>query len=459
MNINNQEKGITLIALVVTIIVLIILAGIAINIIIGQNGIINKVTIAKEKNYMAQAEEKLKLVIADWKIEKTTGSKTITEYFENKVPKEIDEFIDMEDGTYQLEKDGYAIAIDENGNIVVEIGKTISKPEISNLKIISLEDGTEVEDNSQVSGTKLKITFDVAINDGEIIDIVPKDCVLNNGKVTYITNGTDKSIKFIVTGKVNESTGKTIKKVSVENKYLLSKESLIDAVKDIEQSSKSRKIQIDGKNSKGNIETEVYSADIVYVEGDLILGKDGNAATNIDNLSFSNNTYSVGDADNDCANGTSEDNMAKNMVILKVNGNLTIDSEVILTSCVNSSGYGGPKGLFIYCTGTITNNGTIDMTARGAYAKGQNVYLYKNADSSYETVPAVGATGGASVAKVDPRGDNGVAGKKGENGSLRQTGGGGSGDAYGTSFATSGYSGRGGIGTSYSGGTGRRRNL
>ena len=65
MNINNQEKGITLIALVVTIIVLIILAGIAINIIIGQNGIINKVTIAKEKNNMAQAEEKLKLVIAD----------------------------------------------------------------------------------------------------------------------------------------------------------------------------------------------------------------------------------------------------------------------------------------------------------------------------------------------------------------------------------------------------------
>ena len=42
------------------------------------------------------------------------------------------------------------------------------------------------------------------------------------------------------------------------------------------------------------------------------------------------------------------------------------------------NGYGGPKGMFIYCTGTITNNGTIDMTARGAKAVGQNVYLWKN---------------------------------------------------------------------------------
>lgn len=61
MNRNNQEKGITLIALVVTIIVLIILAGIAINIIIGQNGIINKVTIAKEKKQYGTSRRKIEI--------------------------------------------------------------------------------------------------------------------------------------------------------------------------------------------------------------------------------------------------------------------------------------------------------------------------------------------------------------------------------------------------------------
>ena len=44
-----QEKGITLIALVVTIIVLLILAGISISMLTGQNGILNRASEAKEK--------------------------------------------------------------------------------------------------------------------------------------------------------------------------------------------------------------------------------------------------------------------------------------------------------------------------------------------------------------------------------------------------------------------------
>ena len=66
------------------------------------------------------------------------------------------------------------------------------------------------------------------------------------------------------------------------------------------------------------------------------------------------------------------------MVVLKVKGNLTISENVTLTSCKNDKGYGGPKGMLVYCTGTITNNGKISMTARGAIAEGQNVYLWKN---------------------------------------------------------------------------------
>ena len=37
------------------------------------------------------------------------------------------------------------------------------------------------------------------------------------------------------------------------------------------------------------------------------------------------------------------------------------------------------------------------MTARGAKAEGQNVYLFKNSDDSFEYVPATGGNGGNEV--------------------------------------------------------------
>lgn len=142
---------------------------------------------------------------------------------------------------------------------------------------------------------------------------------------------------------------------------------------------------------------------------------------------------------------------AQNMIVLKVDGDLTIDENITLTTYGNA--YGGPKGFFIYCTGTLTNNGTISMTARGAKAEGQNVYLWENAqyeteDKKYEYVPAVGGSGGpGQYAGPYTYGNKwGITGTAGTN---RSTGGGGSGRA-----ASGGGSGSGTSGTSYSGGTG-----
>ncbi len=54
----NENKGITLIALVVTIIVLLILAGISVSMLTGQNGILNRASEAKEKTAAAQKRGK-----------------------------------------------------------------------------------------------------------------------------------------------------------------------------------------------------------------------------------------------------------------------------------------------------------------------------------------------------------------------------------------------------------------
>ena len=77
------------------------------------------------------------------------------------------------------------------------------------------------------------------------------------------------------------------------------------------------------------------------------------------------------------------------MKMLKIDGDLTVNSGITLTACKSDNGYGGPKGMLIYCTGTLTNNGTISMTARGAKAGGQNVYLWQNKNGEYEYIPAI----------------------------------------------------------------------
>lgn len=124
---------------------------------------------------------------------------------------------------------------------------------------------------------------------------------------------------------------------------------------------------------------------------------------------------------------STENENAKSMVVLKVNGDLTINEEAKLTAYASKNGYGGPKGMMIYCTGTLTNNGTISMTARGAKAEGQNVYLWKNSDNSYEFVPAVGAEGGVKSQVVENSifgGRYSKIGNSGKNVISRQTAGG-----------------------------------
>ena len=58
-----NERGITLIALVITIIVLIILASVSIAMLTGDNGILKKAITAKEKTIEAEDEEKINLAI------------------------------------------------------------------------------------------------------------------------------------------------------------------------------------------------------------------------------------------------------------------------------------------------------------------------------------------------------------------------------------------------------------
>lgn len=83
-----QEKGITLIALIVTIIVLLILAAISIAMLTGQNGILDKAAETKKTTSSAQLDEQVKLAIMEARLnglETIENTEALDSAFKNNV--------------------------------------------------------------------------------------------------------------------------------------------------------------------------------------------------------------------------------------------------------------------------------------------------------------------------------------------------------------------------------------
>lgn len=344
----NSSKGITLIALIITIIIILILAGVAIAK-LTENGLLYKAIKAKDQTQKIQAKEELERVLIEAAIEKQQN---------------------------------------ENYN----------SNDFLNQFIISKITGAQINENNVLIKN---YTF---LIDRELLKIISAEEIQNNEEKT---------------------------------------ESLISKISEIQSNGYST-IKLKVKDNEETEEIVGYNIHTIIYDGNLIL--DG--ISNIEGATLSNNVYEFGSKTTDVA---TENENAKNMVVLKVNGNLTINEGITLTACKSDDGYGGPKGMMIYCTGTLTNNGTVSMTARGAKAEGENVYLWQNLDNSYEYIPAVGATGGESITKYENQSGNGINGYVGNG---RQTGGGGSGAANASDADPIAVSGAGGNGTSYSGGTG-----
>ena len=78
IRVNKTNNGITLIALVITIIVLLILAGATIATLMGDNGILTKANEAKKQNEIAEVKERAQLDIASWVADKMENGETAT---------------------------------------------------------------------------------------------------------------------------------------------------------------------------------------------------------------------------------------------------------------------------------------------------------------------------------------------------------------------------------------------
>ena len=71
-----EEKGITLVVLIITIIVLLILAGVTLNMVMGENGLFGKANNAKNKTEVPQYEEELRMCVLELQTDAATNGTT-----------------------------------------------------------------------------------------------------------------------------------------------------------------------------------------------------------------------------------------------------------------------------------------------------------------------------------------------------------------------------------------------
>ena len=116
--------GITLVALVVTIVVLLILAGITLVYVFGDNGIFGQASKAKIQTEIAKARERLEIVLGSAKIEKHTNSKyNENEYLDEYIISQIKEVEIIDDIVIV---DGYTFELDRSAP---KIGEYLGKKE------------------------------------------------------------------------------------------------------------------------------------------------------------------------------------------------------------------------------------------------------------------------------------------------------------------------------------------
>lgn len=246
-------------------------------------------------------------------------------------------------------------------------------------------------------------------------------------------NGNEKELQSITTNLTENQANVQTKAISTAADGAIVCNSIVEGIRDSNLANGDYVLRVTG-NDGTTTETIDYPIELINYYDDVTysLGTTTNEAG--EEVPETRKTISLGD----------ENTENYRMLVVKYHKNLTIDEGVTVTAtAVDDLTY--KKGMYLCVMGNLKNNGTISMTARGTYnMAGENVYLWKNLDNTYEFVPELGAIGG--------KGKNGSC-NNGVAGVLRQTGGGGSGGTAGNG-AASRLGGNGGTGTSYSGGAG-----
>ena len=162
MNKLKQEKAITLIALVVTIIVLLILAGVSISMLTGENGILSRSTQASQETVHANVYEQLQLKVADYFVEKNLGNtteETLIEYLREEPNPILEAELGEGSGKYQINVKNLLGTEQKYGN------GTATGTDTSTYKDVYMLERVETEDpeSGSILNTKVASTNPIKI--------------------------------------------------------------------------------------------------------------------------------------------------------------------------------------------------------------------------------------------------------------------------------------------------------
>ena len=135
-----SNKAITLIALVVTIVVLLILAGISLNLVLGNNGLIKKSKDAKEETTVADEKEKVEMAYVSAALKKLGDTVTAEELQE-----ELDSSVGAGKTVVTSNGDGTLnVLFNATGNNYNVDNGAVEKIEIDNTKMAIFDTGVNV---------------------------------------------------------------------------------------------------------------------------------------------------------------------------------------------------------------------------------------------------------------------------------------------------------------------------
>ena len=192
-----EIKGITLITLAITIVVLIILAGVSINAVIGDDGIIKKTQNSANLTKEAEVKEAINRTILEFYL--TNDYETLEDFLKAKAEDgSIDSVTKNADGTLTVKKGEYSVTVENKTNSSggSSSGGETQTPEITvgEAKVVANSDGTgsAITDASSVYlGNTLYITFSHSITGGTtVVDKTIPYAVTKNGTYTFTVTGT-----------------------------------------------------------------------------------------------------------------------------------------------------------------------------------------------------------------------------------------------------------------------------
>ena len=194
-----KNNGITLIALIVTIIILLILAGVALNLITGSDGILGKATKAVDEHNNQSAKEEFEMLVSEAKMA------YFADYDENSKMSFMDFFKEYtkDKENINVDDNGSCTFIDSNGkenHFMLKEDGSVQETEILKITAITVEN-MELEEGAI---SQLKVTTTPNTTGIERLEYISSDpniaTVASNGEVKGISEGTTT---ITVTGKVS----------------------------------------------------------------------------------------------------------------------------------------------------------------------------------------------------------------------------------------------------------------